>query len=85
MSVERRDNGSLRLACDGEWCAKKFSPKTSRVVDPAFLRERAADYGWRVEPLTEKFPQLPGVAPPPSAVRDLCPICRRAVAPAVAS
>lgn len=75
MSVERKQGVGLRLACDGEWCSRKFSPKAT-VADAADLRWRATLYGWLTEPCPEKQPTLPGVGTAVT-VRDLCPECRR--------
>lgn len=78
MSVERKPGGGLRLACDGEWCPRKFSPKATAVTRANDLRWRATLYGWHAEPEPKMQPSIPGVdSGAPSKVRDLCPECRR--------
>ena len=77
MSVQQKPGGGLRLACDGDWCDKKFSPTSAPIAIPADLRWRATMYGWLTEPEPKKQPSLPGVAAVATIVRDLCPGCRR--------
>lgn len=76
MSVERKGNGALRLACDGDWCTRKFVPQTAFTVAKE-LRWRATMYGWLTEPEPQKQPSIPGVDTAATKVRDLCPECRR--------
>lgn len=76
MSVERKGNGSLRLACDGDWCSRKFSPQTP-FEDAEALRWRAIMYGWLTRPIPQKQPSIPGVDAATPKVRDLCPECRK--------
>jgi len=78
VSVEQKGNGALRLACDGDYCARKFSPQTA-FTDARELRWRAVLYGWLTQPEPKKQPTIPGIVDgAPSKVRDLCPECRRA-------
>lgn len=77
MSVERKNTG-LRLACDGDWCSRKFSPKTT-IADPKALRWRATMHGWLTQPEPEKQPSIPGVDAAARKLRDLCPECRRPI------
>lgn len=80
MSVQHKGNGALRLACDGEWCARKFSPVTP-ITDVKTLRWRATLYGWLVQPEPKQQPSIPGIGDGAAAARrDLCPECRKAVA-----
>lgn len=72
-------NGSLRLACDGEWCARKFSPRR-HFTTARPLRDHAINYGWLTKPALQKQPTIPGVDDASRALRDLCPECRRAAA-----
>jgi hypothetical protein len=76
VSVERKGSGSLRLACDGDWCSRKFSPQTE-FLDPHELRWRAITYGWLTEPAPQQQPSIPGIDAAAPKVRDLCPECRR--------
>ena len=77
MSVEQKPGGGLRLACDGDWCSKKFSPQR-RMVQAKDLRWRATSYGWLTEPEPKKQPTIPGVdVAAVDRVVDLCPDCRR--------
>lgn len=76
MSVERRVGGKLRLACDGDWCTKKFSPHAS-FAEASELRWRATMYGWLTEPAPQQQPSIPGVDAVARKVLDLCPECRR--------
>lgn len=75
MSVERKASGGFRLACDGDWCSRKFSPKAT-FTDAGELRWQATLYGWLTQPAPQQQPSIPGVdmAGP---LRDLCPECRR--------
>ena len=72
MSVERKRNGALRLACDGEDCDRKFVPQRS-FTDAAQLRRRAQMYAWNVKPTLTAQRSLPGTEP--TATKDLCPEC----------
>jgi hypothetical protein len=76
MSVENQSNGRLRLACDRDWCGRKFSPREPIATAKA-LRWRALNYGWLTEPEPEKQPSIPGVDDAARKVRDVCPECRR--------
>jgi hypothetical protein len=77
VSVERKGAGGLRLACDGDWCAKKFSPQIT-IAEPKALRWRATMYGWLTRPEPQQQPTIPGVdAGAAAKLRDLCPECRR--------
>lgn len=76
MSVEIKGAGGLRLACDGDWCAKKFSPQVT-FTDPKALRWRATMYGWLTHPERLRQPTIPGVDAGAAKLRDLCPECRR--------
>jgi hypothetical protein len=77
VSVGRQASGALRLACDGDWCDRKFSPKRA-AADPKALRWRATMYGWLTTPQPEQQPSIPGVDMAATAkVRDFCPECRR--------
>lgn len=80
MSVERKGVG-LRLACDGDWCSRKFSPQTT-FTDPKELRWRATMYGWKTQPEPKQQPSIPGIddVGAPAKVLDLCPECRRQAA-----
>lgn len=76
MSAEQKPGGGLRLACDGDWCGKKFSPH-SAIATASDLRWRATSYGWLTEPERKKQPSIPGIDAAATIVRDLCPDCRR--------
>ena len=77
MSLGKQPNGSLRLACDGDWCPRKFSPKKA-AADAQALRWRATLYGWLTSPEPKQQPSIPGIGDGAAAkVRDLCPECRR--------
>lgn len=69
-------NGGLRLACDGDWCGRKFSPRRNITAARA-LREHALSYGWLTEPAPQQQPSIPGVDDPARKLRDICPVCRR--------
>jgi hypothetical protein len=80
MSVDRQENGALRLACNGDWCSRKFSPKRA-CADVASLRWRATMYGWLTsQPEAKQQPSIPGIDDGAAKLRDLCPECRRAAA-----
>lgn len=75
MSVERKGNGLLRLACDGQDCDRKFVPQKP-IADADLLRWRATMHGWLTAPKQATIPGI--VAAVASAnTRDLCPECRR--------
>ncbi len=76
MSVENKHNGGLRLACDGDFCSRRFSPKTTSA-DAIDLRWRAVMYGWLVQSEPKQQPTIPGVVDGAAKLRDLCPECRR--------
>jgi hypothetical protein len=76
VSVEQKPGGGLRLACDDEWCGKKFSPQKA-IADAKDLRWRATCYGWLTEPAPTQQPSIPGVDDASRKLRDLCPECRR--------
>jgi hypothetical protein len=76
MSVQHRANGWPRLACDGEWCARKFSPR-QHIASAKRLREYAIQYGWLTQPAPQQQPSIPGIDDNARPLRDLCPECRR--------
>ena len=73
--TEKMSNGGLRLACEGDWCDRKFSPRR-HFTKPRDIRAHAISYGWLTEPAPEQQPSIPGVDSG-GPVRDLCPECRR--------
>ncbi len=72
MSVERKRNGALRLACDGDDCDRKFVPQRT-FTDARQLRARAQMYGWAVKATPTAQGSLPGTEP--TATADRCPEC----------
>ncbi len=66
MSVERKDNGALRVRCDVKDCEQKFVPLRP-FTEPRPLRERAELYHWTFSfgrdfcPTHSKEPKLGGV------------------------
>jgi hypothetical protein len=76
VSVQQKPGGGLRLACDDDWCEKKFSPQAN-IATAKDLRWRATTYGWlTADPAPVQQPSIPGVDSG-GPVRDLCPECRR--------